>query len=210
MPHILFISYIEAYLVTEKEVYGQVAREIANFLVNVLQDPESGGFFSAQDGGWVDPETGIMKEGAYHMFTFQEVMDALGPELGKSYCSLYGIKQGGNIESSGGAEASGWPGQNVLMIRRDLDRLKPWDRAAMEQGKVKLAEIQAQRPKPVVVSESTHIEGLSRIKARSVKLCSIPAPLKCHHDALTNDRALGFDDCAGHRSGSGVGGPGDR
>jgi len=114
-------------------------------------------FYSAQDGGWVDPDTGIMKEGAYHMFTYQEVMDAMGPELGKSYCSLYDIKQGGNIEASGGAEGSGWPGQNVLMIRRDLDRLKPWDRAAMEQGRAKLAHIQSQRPKPAVVSGRIYI-----------------------------------------------------
>lgn len=143
-------SYVEAYLVTNKAVYGQVARETADFLVKVLQDPVSGGFFSAQDGGCPDPQTGAMVPGAYHAFTYEEVIEALGPDLGKSYCSLYGIRQGGNIESEKEPQLAG---KNILMIRRDLDRLKPWDKAAMEQGKAKMAQLQAQRPKPLVVSK---------------------------------------------------------
>ena len=46
---LLALAYLEAYQVTQKSFYAQVAREIFTYLLRDMQAPD-GGFASAEDG----------------------------------------------------------------------------------------------------------------------------------------------------------------
>ncbi len=94
--------YLEAHQVTGKKFYADVARGIFDYVLRDLQSPE-GGFYSARDA---DSE-GV--EGKFYVWSKQEVLDALGEEVGKLFCSYYDVTESGN-----------WEGHNILHVERDL------------------------------------------------------------------------------------------
>ncbi|ABZ84213.1 conserved hypothetical protein containing a thioredoxin domain [Heliomicrobium modesticaldum Ice1] len=99
----LAMAYLEAYQVTAKDEYAEVAREIFSYVLRDMHAPE-GGFYSAEDA---DSE-GV--EGKFYLWTPQEVKEILGEETGKLFCQWYDITEKGNFE-----------GQNILN-RIDADR----------------------------------------------------------------------------------------
>jgi len=88
---LLALAYIEAYQVTGKAEFGQVAREIFTYVLRDMTSPE-GGFYSAEDA---DSEG---KEGLFYVWTPQEVKKYLGDKGGDLFCRFYGIVEGGNFE----------------------------------------------------------------------------------------------------------------
>ncbi|QWU14503.1 hypothetical protein SAMN04487895_106363 [Paenibacillus sophorae] len=85
---LLASAYVEAYQITEKPLYAEVAESIFAYVLRELTSPE-GAFYSAEDAD-SDGE-----EGAFYIFSTEEVEEALGPEDMQSYCSLYGITEEG-------------------------------------------------------------------------------------------------------------------
>ena len=88
---LLILAYTEAFFVTKKEFYKNVAEKTADYLLREMAAPE-GAFFSAQDA---DSAGG---EGAYYVFEPQEILELLGPEEGRAFCKNYGITPEGNFE----------------------------------------------------------------------------------------------------------------
>ncbi len=88
---LLAIAYLEAYRITQKELYGRVAREILTYVLRDMTSP-NGGFYCAEDA---DSEG---KEGKFYTWTLEEVMSALGPEGGARFCETYDISKEGNFE----------------------------------------------------------------------------------------------------------------
>ncbi len=88
---LLAMAYTEAYLVTGKEKYATVTREIFTYVLRDMTSPE-GGFFSAEDA---DSEG---REGLFYVWTPEEVKKSLGKELGDLICRFYDIKDPGNFE----------------------------------------------------------------------------------------------------------------
>ncbi len=88
---LLSIAYLEAYQVTGKAEFAQVAREIFTYVLRDMTAPD-GGFYSAEDA---DSEG---KEGLFYVWTPQEVKKHLGEKTGDIFCRFYGIAEGGNFE----------------------------------------------------------------------------------------------------------------
>ncbi|MFG3611719.1 thioredoxin domain-containing protein [Rummeliibacillus stabekisii] len=88
---LLIQCYTEAYQITKDEKYKQIVYETINFIKREMQHPE-GGFYSAIDA---DSE-GV--EGKYYTWDYDEVIDILGPELGKAFAEDYDVTLDGNFE----------------------------------------------------------------------------------------------------------------
>lgn len=88
---LLAMAYTEAFLVTGKERYAQVTREIFEYVLRDMTSPE-GGFYSAEDA---DSEG---QEGLFYVWTPREVQEVLGEELGSLFCRFYDITPPGNFE----------------------------------------------------------------------------------------------------------------
>jgi hypothetical protein len=88
---LLAMTFTEAYQLTDKERYADVARQIFTYILRDMTDP-AGGFYSAEDA---DSE-GV--EGKFYVWTPEEIRAVLGPEDGELFCSLYDITPEGNFE----------------------------------------------------------------------------------------------------------------
>ena len=84
--------YVEAYQVTKKPLYRQVATEVLDYVLREMTGPE-GGLYSATDA---DSE-GV--EGKFFVWTPAEVQTALkNDEEARRFCELYDITDSGNWE----------------------------------------------------------------------------------------------------------------
>ncbi|MFN3680451.1 MAG: aldo/keto reductase [Nitrospira sp.] len=84
--------YLEAYQVTHKPVYRQIATETLDYVLREMTSPD-GGFFSATDA---DSE-GV--EGKFFVWTPAEVLAAVrDQEDARRFCALYDITEEGNWE----------------------------------------------------------------------------------------------------------------
>ena len=90
-------SYLDAYQLTKEEEYGQIAREIFVYLLRDMRDP-GGGFYSAEDADSDDPYSpGQHGEGAFFLWTKEDIDQKLGPKAADIFNSNYGVKEGGNV-----------------------------------------------------------------------------------------------------------------
>jgi uncharacterized protein YyaL (SSP411 family) len=83
--------YSEAFQITAKEEYKQVAEEILGWIIGEMQNP-AGGFYSAQDA---DTSAG---EGVYYTWTPDEVKEVLGSGDAEAFNRRYGVTKNGNFE----------------------------------------------------------------------------------------------------------------
>ncbi len=88
---LLLYTYTTAYKISKKKRYKDVAYGIYNFLVNEMMDKEKG-FYTAQDA---DSEG---EEGLFYKWSYEEIIDCLGPEDGKDFAKLYDVSEQGNFE----------------------------------------------------------------------------------------------------------------
>ena len=88
---LLMMAYCQAYTITKKPLYLDVAKRTAAYILREMTSPE-GGFYSAQDA---DSEG---EEGRYYLFEPGEVSHVLGREAGKAFCKRFDIAPSGNFE----------------------------------------------------------------------------------------------------------------
>lgn len=86
---LLLWAYAEAYRLTEKSVYRDVARDTADYMLRELWGE---GFYCGQDAD----SDGI--EGKYYVFTPGEIKSVLGEKDGEKFCDLYNMTAQGNFE----------------------------------------------------------------------------------------------------------------
>lgn len=96
--------YLEAFQVTQNEMFAAVARQTLDYVLREMTSPE-GGFFSAQDAGEVG------KEGEFFVWTQAELKAVLNPSELEFFGKVYGISQVGNFEH----------GTNILSLQRGYD-----------------------------------------------------------------------------------------
>jgi len=89
---LLAAVYLDAYLLTRRIPYLTVAAETLDYCLDELGNP-SGGFFSSQTA---ETEN---REGAYYVWTEDEILDVLGAEDGGVFCDLFGVTALGNFEA---------------------------------------------------------------------------------------------------------------
>lgn len=90
---LLAITYLEAYQVTPKPVYREIAEKIFTYVLREMTAPE-GAFYSAEDA---DSE-GV--EGKFYVWTPEEIIAILGKEGGEKFCQVYDITKQGNFEGA--------------------------------------------------------------------------------------------------------------
>lgn len=90
---LLALCYTEAWQDGRMALYRQVAESTLDYCLSELRS-EAGGFYCAQDadsGG---------EEGAYYLFTPQEIKRLLGEDDGRHFCECYDITEEGNLHGS--------------------------------------------------------------------------------------------------------------
>ncbi|CAH1193911.1 hypothetical protein PAECIP111892_01348 [Paenibacillus auburnensis] len=90
---LLAIAYLEAFQITGKPLYAEIAEQIFTYVRRDMTSPE-GAFYCAEDA---DSE-GV--EGKFYVFTREQIEEALGLEDMHSYCHVYGITPEGNFEGA--------------------------------------------------------------------------------------------------------------
>jgi len=90
---LLIMAYLEAYQITKKELYKNVAVKSLEYVFKELTS-EDGGFYCAQDA---DSEG---EEGKYYVFKPSEIIEILGEEDGKYFNNYLDITEEGNFEGN--------------------------------------------------------------------------------------------------------------
>lgn len=86
---LLVWTYLEAYQATRNSLYRRIVEETLAYIVREMTHPE-GGFFASQDADSPD------SEGAFYVWTPQEIKAVLGPDEGARACEYFGVTESGN------------------------------------------------------------------------------------------------------------------
>jgi len=108
----LAVSYLEAFQITGDSQYAGTARRIFDYVLRDMADP-AGGFYSAEDADSViDPEEPELKgEGAFYIWTEEEIRKLVPGPLANWFCYRYGVAETGNVASDPHGE---FTGKNIL------------------------------------------------------------------------------------------------
>ena len=136
----LATSYLEAYQITGDAQYADVARDIFEYVLRDLKHPE-GGFYSAEDADSApDPAKPKEKsEGAFYIWSQQEIVDVLGEPDAAVFCRRFGVAPNGNVQEDPHGE---FTGRNILYQAHDeMDESIP-------RSISKLLQVRSRRPRP--------------------------------------------------------------
>jgi uncharacterized protein YyaL (SSP411 family) len=145
-------SYVDLFQITGNPLYAAVANETLEYVLRDLTSKE-GGFFSAEDADSPKSEKPEEKgEGAFYLWTREEVLSILGGKDGEVFCYYYGIEGGGNAPFDPQQE---FTGRNILYVAHSLDETAasfkiPSSNVAklLSQGRLKLLEVRSRRARP--------------------------------------------------------------
>ena len=149
----LAVSYLEAYQITQEEVYGGVARDVLDYVLRDMTHPE-GGFYSAEDADSViDPSHPEEKgEGVFYVWTQKEIEEIVGEEGAKLFISHYGVSSAGNVLADPHEE---FQGKNILYVAHSLEETarsagKSTEEAdqILSAARKKLFEVRGSRTRP--------------------------------------------------------------
>ncbi|RAG84194.1 hypothetical protein DN069_18230 [Streptacidiphilus pinicola] len=104
---LLLRAYLHLWRATGSPLARRVAEGTGDFLLRELRTPE-GGFASALDADSADAE-GRSREGAFYVWTPEQLVAALGEEDGRRAAERYGVTPQGTFEE--GASVLQWPGE---------------------------------------------------------------------------------------------------
>ena len=115
----LAVSFLEAWQLTRDEFFAEIAREVLEYLLRDMTHPE-GGFFSAEDADSLiahgRPEHA---EGAYYVWSREEIVEVLGAEDARIFCRHYGVEEMGN--APGVSDPHGeFRGKNILIEKQEI------------------------------------------------------------------------------------------
>ena len=149
----LAVSYLEAYRITGDEFHARIARDILEYVARDMTSPE-GGFYSAEDAdSIIDAANPVVKgEGAYYIWTAQEIERVLGAPAAEMFAFRYGIEPTGNVLEDPHHE---FTGKNILHEAHTIEQTasrfgvsEDQARASLDESRRKLLEARAARPRP--------------------------------------------------------------
>ncbi len=121
----LATAYLHGYQITAKKSYKRVVTQILDYVLREMRHFE-GGFYSAEDADSVNPyNPKEHSEGAYYLWTEDEIDSVLGNKESVLFKSFYGVEKNGNALQDPQKEFSG---RNILYQKIDLSE------AAREAG----------------------------------------------------------------------------
>ena len=93
---LLTVAYLEAYQVTGREDFAEVARAVLGYVQRDMTAP-TGGFYSATDADSLAPG-GEREEGWFFTWTTEEIEEIVGPELAGLVTAYFGVTPDGNLD----------------------------------------------------------------------------------------------------------------
>jgi len=150
----LAVSFAEAWQLTHEDFFAEIARETLDYVQRDMTHPE-GGFFSAEDAdSLLSHGRSEHAEGAFYVWSKQEIVDALGADEARIFCRHYGIEEIGNAPA--GSDPHGeFSGKNILLERQNLAttaRILGLSVEAVSKSlaadRAKLFDRRARRPRP--------------------------------------------------------------
>ena len=118
---LLAMAYTQAFQLTGKDTYASVAQATLDYALREMLHSH-GGFFSAQDAD-SDGE-----EGAYYVWTPEEVEKVLGKDQGHRVCVVLGITEEGNFEGKSIPNLQATSQENLENLRLSLNELYDYRR----------------------------------------------------------------------------------
>ena len=148
-------AYLEAYQITKKPFYGQIARDIFDYVLRDMTNRD-GGFYSAEDAdSYEDAEAAAShdkKEGAFYLWRDKELDHILTKEETEIVRILYGISETGNAKFDPQGE---FAGKNILSAEKTPQKTAELTgksekevQALLKSAKKKLFEARVLRPRP--------------------------------------------------------------
>lgn len=145
-------SYLDAFQISKEDIFAETAREIFTYLLRDMQDP-AGGFYSAEDADSDNPyNPGQHSEGAFYLWTKEDIVTKLGTEAADIFAAKYGIQDGGNVEQDPMQEFSG---RNILYQAETNEKVAEHFELTTKQiieslaaSKELLFKVRAQRQRP--------------------------------------------------------------
>jgi uncharacterized protein YyaL (SSP411 family) len=138
-------AYVEAYQATGDTAFLRVVRETCAYVLRDLTDPATGGFWSAEDADSLVVAGGHERlEGAFYVFTQQEIEDVLGAAgLGAAeiaaFARAYAVEPDGNADDPHGELT----GKNVLHRQPEEPETE-----ALARARAALLAYRNRRPRP--------------------------------------------------------------
>jgi uncharacterized protein YyaL (SSP411 family) len=149
----LAVSYIEAYQATGNPAFADVARDTLDYVLRDMRAPQ-GGFYSAEDAD--SPVAGGPRraEGAFYVWTAEELRAVLGDGPSALFGFHFGVEPAGNVPPKQDVQGE-LKGKNVLIVRHSDDETaarfeRPVSevRATLADGRKRLAAARGTRPRP--------------------------------------------------------------
>jgi uncharacterized protein YyaL (SSP411 family) len=129
--------YTEAALLTGDSFFADVARSTLDYVCRDLTNP-AGLFCSSEDA---DSEG---EEGKFYVWTLEEVMQLLGPELGEFACRVWGITDRGNFEGKNILYRQGSDADDARRLELSLEDF----RRKLTEAQTRLFQVRQQRVRP--------------------------------------------------------------
>ncbi|MEO5720298.1 MAG: thioredoxin domain-containing protein [Chthoniobacterales bacterium] len=148
----LALVYLDAFQITREPVFEETARDILDYVRRELTDRE-GGFHSAEDAdSLVEKGKAEKAEGAFYVWTKDEIDQLLGPERAKVFDAHYGVEKNGNAPDDPQGE---FTKKNILSERQSVaetagkfELKEEKVRALLAESRKVLFDARASRPRP--------------------------------------------------------------
>lgn len=136
-------TYLEAYQITGKPLYAEVARDTFDYVLRDLTSPD-GAFYSAEDADSADDSARPTEkhEGAFYVWTVEQVRQVLGADDATIIERLYGLQPAGNAIADPTGE---FHGKNVVYQAHPVEAAQ---QALVARARQALLAARAARPRP--------------------------------------------------------------
>jgi len=150
----LAIAYLEAWQITGEARHKEIVHDTLDYVSREMTSTE-GGFYSAEDAdSLISHESKEHAEGAFFVWTKEEIEAALELSDAALFCEHFGVKPSGNVDPSSDPHGE-LVGKNVLMAQdsiaeaaKRLDIPEELARQSLQASKEKLFAVRAKRPRP--------------------------------------------------------------
>lgn len=129
---LLVWTYLEAYQITQKALYRRVVEETLDYVLREMTS-SAGGFFASQDADSPDGE------GAFYLWTPEEIEAVLGAADGAKACEYFGVAGGASVLRSPYTLE-----EFAAKMKMTISECEGW----LARVKEKLFAAREQRPKP--------------------------------------------------------------
>ncbi len=148
--------YLLAFELTGDERFAQTARASADYVIRDLTLPE-GGIGSAEDADSIPPSpaglvTGEKMEGAFFLWTKEEIIQIASKEAGEAFCLRYGIKDNGNVDADPHGDFKGknipHGAMTLADVAKALNRSPEAVAPLLQEAEAALFDHRETRPRP--------------------------------------------------------------